>query len=203
VGILLPTPLLAAWTGISFSIGDETIPLINNTEELILTPFYLKLSTEEKISGELRFGAHVNKIEVDIKSNTQSINTAADTIGFYLYLPYQFNKNIGLISKVSITKALPNPTDEEEGEVSYLTKKITLGLSFRLLNWRITPSVTAFNLTGDFHNSDNTNTFDFNEKQTRYTSLSIDYLADRQNFVRFSVTEHSDKTFGISFISRY
>ena len=199
--LFIPTPLFAAWTGISFTLGDETIPLMSNSEELTLTPFQLSLAAEEKSIEGLRIGAHITKIELDINSATKTINAAADAIGVYLRLPFEVNQYIDIIPSISFTKTLANPNSELEGDIDYLTKKASLGLRLKWGSWRLTPTISTVSINGDFINTTTNTSFRFSEKQARYNSINIDYRVEQKNYIRLSLTEHTDNTFSVSFIA--
>ena len=201
--LLLPTPLFAAWSGINFSIGDESIPIISNNAELTLTPFDLQLSVEDKTSNGLGIGAALGKNGVKVNGTSVNIDTATDTLGLYFYFPYQINDFIGITSRLSIAKSIATTNDDTKGEVNYLTKHLSLGLSLKWQNIRVIPTINAISINGDFKNPDDSNSLDFTENQSIYSSLNIDYFSVPNSFIRFSMTEHTDSTFRISFITKY
>lgn len=200
---ILPTPLWGAWSGINFSIGDESTPIISNNNELTLTPFDLKLSIEDKTPTGLHIAASMAKSGVKVKGASTNIDTATNTLGLSLSLPFQFNDFIGITSRLSFAKSTAISEDDTQGELDYLTKKISLGLSLKWKNWRVIPTMNAFSIKGNFKHPNDTTAFNFTEKQAVYTSLSIDYFSKHNSFIRFFVTEHSDSTFRISFITKY
>ncbi len=202
--LLLPTSTLAAWSGISLFLGDETIPIINNSNEILtLTPFKLGLAVEDRTDQGLRVGARIAKVGVKLANQSINNESSGDEVALYLYLPYQFNEFIGISSRLSISKLAANPDNESDTEVTYLTKKASLGMSFKWQNIRVMPSINAFSLDGDFKDSSNNVSFSFRQQQTVYSSLDIDYFVEQSSFIRVSITEHSEGTFSLSFSTIY
>lgn len=200
--LLLPTSLWAGWSGINFSIGDESIPIKTNNKELTLTTFNLLLSAEDKTADNLHIGAIMAKTGITIDDNSTNIDTAADTIGLYLYFPYQFNEVFGITSRLAITKSISSTNNDTKGEAEYLSKKASLGLSVKWQSIRITPTINAISINGDFK-EEASNSVKFSENETIYSSIYIDYFSEKNSYIRFSVTEHSESTFEISFVTRY
>lgn len=202
--VLFPTPVLSAWTGISLILGDETIPVVNGSDALSFTPFKLSLAAEDKAAqGLLRVGVRISKVGVKFAGASINNESSGDEVALYLYLPYQFNEFIGVTSRISLSKMAGNSETESDTKVTYITKKASLGLSFQWQNIRILPAINALSLDGDFEDSSNNTFFSFQQRQTTYTSVEIDYFVEQNSFIRFSMTEHSAGTFSLSFSTIY
>jgi len=200
--LFFPTASLAAWTGIGLNFGDETIPIISANQALLLTPFTLSLEVEESTSQGLRIGAKLAKTGLEIEGLAQKIESASEAIGLYLYFPYEISSNFGINAKLSITKASTSLGETEVG-IDFLEKKGSLGVSIKWQAIRITPTINARSIKGDYRALTNADSFSFKQQQTVYNSLNVDYFVAQNSYVRFTVTEHSEGTFNLTFTTSY
>jgi len=201
--LCLPSSLLAAWSGVSLSLGDETIPVTNGSEQLTLTPFRLNLQVEERTKQGLRIGAEIAKVGIQFDAETLNVEATGDALGVYFYLPYQFNASLGLVSRLSFSYVSTSSVNDLEVSVDYLTKSLSVGIALRLHNIRVIPSINARIINGDFRQLETNNSFSFEQKQITYSSVFIDYFVEKNSFVRLGINEHSDNTFQISFSTIY
>lgn len=201
--LCLPSSLLAAWSGVSLTIGDETIPALIENKQITLTPFTLNLQIEDKTSQGLRIGANIAKVSVELQGDALNLDAPGDAIGLYLYLPYQFNATFGLVSRFSFLYVGTTSADDEGVTLDYLTKSLSLGITLRLYNIRVLPSINARIIDGDYKDLTNNQSFRFKQKQTTYTRVQIDYFIEQYSFVRLTLNEHSEHTFMLSFSTIY
>ncbi len=199
-----PTPLLAAWSGVSLTVGDETIPVVSDTEQIRLTAFTLKLDVEDKTVKGLRIGANMSRVGVKTKSSSTNITSTGDALGLYVYYPYQFNDVVSIIGRFSFSLVDTIDDANDKAGVEYIEKSLSLGLALKWRDVRITTMINVRGLDGDFKDASNTNpSFSFRQESTRYVGLYFDYFIEKNSFIRLTVDENSDNTFRISFATIY
>lgn len=202
--LFLPFQLFAGWSGVSFTLGDQTIPIQSTNNLDSLTPFILRLAVEDKTAQGLRIGISIAKVGLDLETTNLNNDTSSEAIALFFYYPYEFNEHLGLTGSLSIERVSASQENANDETIEYLSKTASLGLNIKWQNIRITPIINFINLEGDYNDPTGSNaSFSFSHQHSQFTSLNIDYFVEESSFVRFNTSEHSDGTFIISFSTIY
>lgn len=199
--LLLSTSTLhARWTGVHFSLGDETIAVESATQNYTLKPYIIQLSVEDKTVNGLRIGANLGQSNSSIRNNSFSESAEAQILGVYVQYPYQINPNLGIFAGLDITKIFA-PKDTDEGTINWVAKKINTGISLTLKPFRLTTSINLRDIDGEFQHP--TDGFNFKQRELRYSKIDLDYQTDSTSYIRLSFTENDVNSFVITFSRVY
>lgn len=191
----------AQWTGITLGFGDETIPVQNAKQNLLLTPYNIRLAIEGKTQSGLRIGVAAAQSKAEIKND--SIQQQQSLQGFQLFFraPYSINDHVELEASTSIAQFYTPDSQTNNESLDWLSKQVSIALYTSIFPIRIGIKAHLRTISGELQ-SVNQHIF-FNESQSIYTSYSLDYQTEKTAYIRFQFTEHSNNTFIISFAKVY
>jgi len=198
--LLLPSQLMAGWTGISAFFGQsESDWLLQSTLNEAGIGFF-GLRIEDKTQSELRIGATAGQFELRL------INLLDETAEKYYgrFLSLYLRLPVALTDQVTFHTALgyqlnfgENSVDQDVAEISWSEITINAGLSLNLGGLSLRPFMSSRSVDGDITSMLDTRIFKQNENSSY--GVMLDYFVEPSAFIRLMVTTGRNEIVQISF----
>jgi len=203
--LLLPLPVMAAWTGIAAFIGQSESDWLQGNSLFQANINFYGLRIEEKTQVDLRVGIGAGQFDLrlpELPNVTAAVKFQGQFVSLYLRWPVKLSEHISLHTALEYNynngeKSL----DSENTEINWSEVALTTGLSFHAGLLSLRPLVGFRVIEGDITSLSETRIFKLDESMSY--GLILDYFVERTAFIRLKASAGSERSMMISFAREY
>lgn len=203
--MLLPQPVLAAWTGIGALLGETETDWSFSGNILQADGRFIGLRIEEKSQIDLRIGASAGQFSLRLEDPldiTQTEKLDGQFLSFYLRWPTALSEHLKLHTFLNYQFNLGDQSDDlDSNELEWTETTLDIGLSLQLGRLSIRPFINYRSIDGDIAANTGTRIFKIQDNQS--SGLVLDMYVERTAYVRLRITSSSNPSMTFSFVREY